>query len=66
MQAVIEAAKVAIGAIREVGNLVNNGRPVHAITTSGGPAIKQAIFDCKAGYIYKDVYKIEVEVKNIS
>ena len=40
MQAVIKAAKVAIMAIREADNLVNNAWPVHTAPRSGGPALK--------------------------
>ena len=40
MQAVIKVTKVAIMAVREAENLVNNTRPVHTVPRSGSPVLK--------------------------
>ena len=65
MQAAIEAVKATIMAIREVDNLISNARLVRMEPRSGGPALKQPIFDWKAANKYLELSNFELEVKNM-
>ena len=65
MKAVTEVAQVAIMAVREADNLVNNARSVHAASRSGSPALKHCTFSWKAGDKYLELCKFEIRVKNI-
>ena len=65
MQAVIEATKAAIMAIREADNLVNNARPVHTGPRSGSLALKQSTSDCKGPNKYQELCTFEKEIKKI-
>ena len=43
-----EAMKVAIMAVRNADNLVNNPRPRHRMPRSSSPVLSQSTFDWKA------------------
>ena len=45
VQAVMEATKTGIMAIKELVSTVNNARLVYSAPHPGGPALKQPIFD---------------------
>ena len=57
MQAVIEAAKAAIMAVREANNPVSNARPIHAVLISCSPALKHPTFDLKVAEKYQELHK---------
>ena len=47
-QAIMEAAKVVLMAVRGADNLVNSARNVKTMPRSGSPVLRQPIFDWKA------------------
>ena len=52
-------------AIREGDSPVSNVTPVHAVPSSGSPALKQPAFELKAKDKYEELCNFEIEVKNI-
>ena len=55
MQAITQAAKAAIVAVKEVENVVNPARSLKVMPRTGSPALKQPIFDCNTADKYHDL-----------
>ena len=65
IQAAIDDTKVAIMAVREVDNLVNNGILIHTSPRSGVSTLKQPTFHWKATDKCHELCYYEIEVKYI-
>ena len=63
-QAVIEAAKAAIMAVRETETPAESSREVQAALRTSGPALKQLIFDWKAQDTYNELNNCKIIARN--
>ena len=64
MQAVIEPAKAPIMAVREAENPVKDVRTIHTVPRSGGPVLRQPMFDWKVDN-YHELHNFKMGLMNI-